>query len=24
LVRGSPQVQALLMGTAKSPHESEE
>jgi hypothetical protein len=23
LVRGSPQVQAVLMGTAKSPHESE-
>jgi hypothetical protein len=24
LLRGSPQVQALLMSTAKSPHESEE
>jgi hypothetical protein len=24
LVRGSPQVEALLMSTAKSPHESEE
>jgi hypothetical protein len=24
LARGSPQVQAVLMGTAKSPHESEE